>query len=217
MFSNPKNQFNFSIKTNKSFCELSECSICYDEINKNNKIITDCNHIYCICCFKKYLLTKSENNIYNNSLQCPYCRQKIKYISLNNEEESEFIINEYCSINKNFNLLDPVSIYIYNDLYHIATTGDIYLEGEIDLEGGNDIIVIYPVVVSIILFIYACFIISIENDIIKKLINFLIMVLGTWHILYTVASRFNNINIIECYLIGWFSLVIMGTLLIINT
>jgi hypothetical protein len=202
MFS--KNQFKLGFKTYTS--EKSECVICYDEIEKNNIIQSNCNHIYCISCFKKYLSVKSETK---SKLNCPYCRQMIDNISINNEEEKEKIIKEYCEINKKFSLFDPVSIYIYTDMYTIP------IQGEIDLEGGNDFIVVYPIVVSFILFIYACFIISIEKDIVKQLIHFLITVLGIWYVLYSIVACFYELNIIECYLIGWVSLVTVGTIIII--
>ena len=216
MFSNNNIRFNLSFETYDSSFECTECSICYDKIDKNNIIKTNCNHIYCISCFKTYLCIKSKN-INTTKLQCPYCRQNVEIISIHNEEEKQFIINEYCScsIDKNYNIFDPISVYVYTDLYYIAITGDIYLEGDFNENSRNDIIVIYPIIVSIILFIYTCFIISINNDIIKQLINFLILVLGTWYVFYTLLKRFYEITMIEYYFIGWVSLFILGTILIV--
>jgi len=216
MFFNNKVRFNLLFKTHDdSSFESTECSICYDEIEKNNIIKTDCNHIYCIPCFKTYIFIKSKN-INTDKIQCPYCRQHVKMISLDNEEEQQFIMNEYCSC-KSFNIFEPSSVYVYTDLYYIATTGDIYLEGDFNTDTRNDIIVIYPIIVSIILFIYACIIISIDNNIIKQLIKFLGIVLGTWYLFYSLLKRFYEISMIECYFMGWVSLCIFGTILIIYT
>ena len=52
--------FRISFKT-CDFSGISECFICYDEIENDNKIKTECNHIYCIPCFKKYLTEKKKN------------------------------------------------------------------------------------------------------------------------------------------------------------
>jgi hypothetical protein len=211
MFSYPKKQFHLNFK--KYISEKSECSICYDEVENNNIIQTDCNHHYCIPCFKKYLSIKKENN---TNLTCPYCRQHIKSVSLNNQEETQHIIDDFCTEHNTFTLFYPITIDIYNDLY---TNGMFDLYGNpISTNDNNElndliVIVIYPIVSSVLLFIYMCFMISID----KRLIYFLVIVLGLWYILYTLLNKFYHLNVAECYFIGWFSLIAVGTSIIVYT
>jgi len=156
-------------------------------------------------------------------LDCAYCRQSIDCISLNNEEEKENIIKEFCTTHKKFSLFDPITIEIYNDLYNVYTNVTIDLYGNIINENNennennelNELIVIYPIIATIILFIYACFMISIDKDIVKRLIHFLVIVFGIWYVLYSLMKRFHNLNVAECYFIGWISLIIVGTLFIL--
>jgi hypothetical protein len=196
MFFKPTNAFHLSFKINNSSC-ISECSICYDEIEKNNEIKTDCNHIYCIPCFKKYLIVKRDNN---DKLLCPYCRQAVDSISLNNEEEKQRITNEL-SITNTFHFIDeirnsfyPSSIYAYHDIYNIVTIGDINLYEDIP-----DILIIYPFVVCILLLIYICFTLSIDYIII---INIAIIV-RSWYLFYQIASLYQVINMENYCFISW--------------
>jgi len=217
MYSYSKKHFHLNFKKNIS--EKSECSICYDEVENNNIIQTDCNHHYCIPCFKKYLSIKKENN---TNLTCPYCRHVINSVSLNNPEETQCIINEFCTEHNTFTLFHSITMEHYSDLFNV------YINGTFDLYGNpistnennelNDMIVIYPIVATIILFIYACFMISIDkDDIVKRLIHFVVIVLGLWYILYTLLAKIYNLNDIECYFIGWVSLIIVETFIIVYT
>ena len=195
MFFKPKNAFHLLFKINDSSC-ISECSICYDEIEKNNEIKTECNHIYCIPCFKKYLIVKRDNN---DKLLCPYCRQSIDSISLNNEEEKQLIMNEL-SITNAFHKIDfrnsfySSSIYVYHDIYNIVTIGDINLYEDVP-----DMIIIYPVVVYILLFIYTCVTLSINYNII---INIAIII-SLWCLFYQISSLYHVINMENYCFISW--------------
>jgi hypothetical protein len=55
-------------------CEC-ECSICYTSIYDYNRLTTNCNHLFCIECFKQYTVEKDIQ-----ILSCPMCRQEIKEI-----------------------------------------------------------------------------------------------------------------------------------------
>ena len=48
--------------------KIKECPICYDTIEKNNYIVTKCNHIFCNDCLFKSLKKQS---------CCPICRKEI--------------------------------------------------------------------------------------------------------------------------------------------
>jgi len=48
-----------------------ECPICYENIQKDQYVITNCLHIYCEKCIIQHLI-KSNNET------CPYCRQECK-------------------------------------------------------------------------------------------------------------------------------------------
>lgn len=45
-----------------------DCPVCYTNVNYKTKITTDCNHVYCTDCFRKWI---------NYSLDCPYCRSEV--------------------------------------------------------------------------------------------------------------------------------------------
>ena len=68
-----------------------ECSICLENKNNNSSLITSCNHVFCISCFKKYMISIQEQN-----LKCPYCRQIIIHINLQNQEEINILRKTFC-------------------------------------------------------------------------------------------------------------------------
>lgn len=61
----------------------NNCPICFNEINLDNKYITDCKHEYCKDCLNNWF-DKGKNT-------CPKCRRLIKY--LNNETVYIRLIN----------------------------------------------------------------------------------------------------------------------------
>ena len=75
--------------------EEPECSICYCSLNRENIVITNCNHIYCASCFKQYMITKSNEN--THILKCPMCRQQIMKISLSISNKTEFQRIHFCN------------------------------------------------------------------------------------------------------------------------
>jgi hypothetical protein len=185
--------FRISFKT-CDFSGISECFICYDEIKNDNKIKTECNHIYCIPCFKKYLTVKKKNN---NNLSCPYCRQSVDSISLNNEKEKQLIINEFCIINEGYNIyinsLYPTSIYVFHNLYNINIISDIGLHEDIP-----DIIIIYPFAIYTLIFMYICYTIKIDY-IILIIIG---IIVGLWYLFYQILSLY-NLNTQNYYFASW--------------
>jgi len=93
---------------------LYECSICYDELNNNNKINTSCNHKFCIMCMKNFMITISERK--NVKLNCPCCRQQITTLSLSNKDEIQLLKEKFCKTNKREDFFKLISSFlIYND------------------------------------------------------------------------------------------------------
>jgi len=73
---------------NKETDVTCECSICYSIINDDNLLLTECNHAFCIHCFKQYIISKKTQQIL-----CPMCRQNVNNINILNEQEIKEIQN----------------------------------------------------------------------------------------------------------------------------
>ena len=69
------------------------CPICYEDLDKNNIIITNCNHYYCFDCLYAYMKSICITNYINNN--CCYCRTRITGLKYHNE-------NEFNKIKKTF-------------------------------------------------------------------------------------------------------------------
>jgi hypothetical protein len=69
------------------------CPICYENLDKNNIIITNCNHYYCFDCFYQFMKSIYSTNYINNNCCC--CRTKITILKYHNE-------NEFNKIKKTF-------------------------------------------------------------------------------------------------------------------
>ena len=69
----------------------TECSVCFETIDINKKVTTDCDHTFCITCFFKWMRTNPT---------CPICRKSFV---------SPFMMEE---IEKQQNILDEL---IYNE------------------------------------------------------------------------------------------------------
>jgi len=65
----------------------TECPICYCSVDSENILITTCNHIFCISCFKQYMISISTKSNISRTVCCPMCRQKIQNARLSNEYE----------------------------------------------------------------------------------------------------------------------------------
>ena len=65
----------------------TECPICYCSVDLENILITTCNHIFCISCFKQYMISISTKSNISRTVCCPMCRQKIPNARLSNEYE----------------------------------------------------------------------------------------------------------------------------------
>jgi len=79
-----------------------ECSICLENQNNNSSLITSCNHVFCISCFKKYMISIQEQN-----LKCPYCRQIIIHINLQNQEEINILRKTFCKTFQSIEFMEP--------------------------------------------------------------------------------------------------------------
>ncbi len=65
---------------------MDSCPICYDDIPPSkNKVITDCNHVFCFTCLIKTVQA-------DNGFQCPICRNDWDWDSeySSSEDESEY-------------------------------------------------------------------------------------------------------------------------------
>ena len=83
-----------------------ECPICFQDFNKK-KIVTGCNHEFCISCITHYMRNESIEKI---ELNCPLCRTKIEKLTTQKNEVSQLLIERYCikpksKINTLFSLL----------------------------------------------------------------------------------------------------------------
>ncbi len=75
---------------------MKECPICLKDFDDNNISITDCNHEFCNICLNKWLD--------RNRIDCPKCRQNIKYFKLNDTTTKIIQINPVV-VNPNNNLM----------------------------------------------------------------------------------------------------------------
>ena len=62
---------------------MKECSICFDDINENDKKILNCNHVYHEECIEKW---------FSINHQCPLCR-KSKFDKTMKEFEENYYMN----------------------------------------------------------------------------------------------------------------------------
>jgi len=98
----PKQKFHMSIiKTTQEI--NNTCSICYEDTNLQNQLITSCNHIFCISCTKEYMI----NTIKKHNLVCPYCRQIIIHIKLSNQEEINLMRKNFCKLTQTIHFMEP--------------------------------------------------------------------------------------------------------------
>jgi PHP family Zn ribbon phosphoesterase len=67
---------------------MNTCSICLDELLNNNKVILNCEHVFCDNCLKNYLKYSIEKEN-KNKINCPNCREEI--IKTNNNEINDLI------------------------------------------------------------------------------------------------------------------------------
>jgi hypothetical protein len=79
-----------------------ECSICLENQDNNSLLFTSCNHVFCISCFKKYMISIQEQN-----LKCPNCRQIIIHINLQNQEEINIFRKTFCKTNQTIEFMEP--------------------------------------------------------------------------------------------------------------
>lgn len=64
-----------------------DCFICYETINqKTGKVVTPCQHVYCVSCFSKHMRTSNK---------CGYCRREIAPELNNIPPEMVYTISHY--------------------------------------------------------------------------------------------------------------------------
>lgn len=79
-----------------------ECSICLENKDNISSLVTSCNHVFCISCFKKYMISIQEQN-----LKCPNCRQIIIHINLQNQEEINILRKTFCKTTQIIEFMEP--------------------------------------------------------------------------------------------------------------
>ena len=98
----PKQKFHMSIiKTTQEI--NNTCSICYEDTNLQNQLITSCNHIFCISCTKEYMI----NTTKKHNLECPYCRQIIVHIKMSKQEEINLMRKKFCKLTQTIHFMEP--------------------------------------------------------------------------------------------------------------
>lgn len=113
---------------------MNTCPICFkDELQDNEKAITNCNHIFCNNCIKKWIDRKR--------LDCPTCRQIItnyknnkinnRIIVLQNNQEIQrnmLLENNYIKLYKSYKLckfmfsITSLTLLLYTYLYNVTKT-----------------------------------------------------------------------------------------------
>ena len=88
---------------------MLECPICFNNINDNNKCITDCNHIYCKDCLNNWFE--------KNKVDCPICRKKIIYYNNNNENYRLLLFTNTKIINNTNNIINTNTVSIHKKKY----------------------------------------------------------------------------------------------------
>ena len=124
-----KNLINTLIKPENKI----ECSICFDEINKNEFISTKCCHLFCLKCYILYYRNHLCKKNYNDDITCPNCAVQSKfndfYLVLNDTKLFKTKKNMYISyiLNK-LNTTTKSKDYSFEDalIYNIGFKG-IYL------------------------------------------------------------------------------------------
>lgn len=102
MFPRKKTHLNI-IKTSVNSTNV-ECSICLEnQNNHHSSLFTSCNHVFCISCFKKYMISIQEQN-----LKCPNCRQIIIFINLQNQEEINILRKTFCKTTQTIEFMEPI-------------------------------------------------------------------------------------------------------------
>jgi len=136
MLKTPKSKFLLKIKEEDDNCYLNECSICYDELNNNNKINTSCNHKFCVMCIKDFMITLSEKKF--AKLNCPCCRQQITTISLLNKDEIQLLKEKFCKPNKRADFFEPIpSFLIYNDSVNYSYYFHVNIDEDFEMNEEN--------------------------------------------------------------------------------
>ena len=109
-----------------------ECSICLDEINKNEFISTKCFHIFCLKCYITYFRNHLCKDKFKN-IKCPICSEETEYnnyyLVLNDTKLFKTKKNMYITyfLNK-LNTTTKIKDYSFEDslIYNIGFKG-IYL------------------------------------------------------------------------------------------
>ena len=91
-------------------CDINNCGICLESLEKTNICTTSCGHTFCLKCIIK-------NTNYNND--CPYCRKKIVENEKENDEyENDEQENDEQENNEQINLYNYIGRIDYEECYH---------------------------------------------------------------------------------------------------
>ena len=74
----------------KPTCNHKSCLVCFEIINANSRIITNCEHVYCRPCINKWMQTQSGKDV-----TCPFCRVLLNKLFYINENSASSISDEY--------------------------------------------------------------------------------------------------------------------------
>ena len=130
-----------------------ECSICLENKNNNSSLITSCNHVFCISCFKKYMISIQEQN-----LKCPYCRQIIIHINLQNQEEINILRKTFCKTTQTIEFMEPIpENFKVFDIIQLELIKNQLLDYEFDFNTSIYIFYVTFIICILIMFIPATF------------------------------------------------------------
>jgi hypothetical protein len=129
-----RDSLNIDIEINRDY--NFTCSICMEEIDIENKCITNCNHEFCKKCLHDWFET--------NKITCPICREDIKEYNNNNEKNHIIKVknentNPHVLSVENARLLRNLQAKIYKlNMFIFFNVGymlyNLYLEGDKEME-----------------------------------------------------------------------------------
>ena len=94
---------------------IDTCPICFDDMNFDNRYITNCDHKFCNMCLEKWFD--------KGKISCPNCRIDIKYLIHMNNKVRLLIIQE--KIIREIIMNQPDGLIIKKHLYVSLLAGNI--------------------------------------------------------------------------------------------
>ena len=115
-----------------------ECPICMEEINDNNKTMTECGHLFHSACLMK--------NVAHNGFNCPYCRTSMAEVPDVDSAESEDDSFESVNSEDDNSVIEVSSDYVMRGMRFIfqRAEGESYTEEDEENETSDEEILLEP-------------------------------------------------------------------------